>query len=67
MNSGRLYKVEEKTTTDLIVDWFLAHPTFTFTLLFVVLAALLAIVFNLIWGMCTIESGVMRNYMNTSL
>lgn len=63
----RLAKVEERSLSDKVLDWMLKHPTFTFIVLFVLLAMLFAILFNLLYGMATIESGVMRNFMNSSI
>ena len=63
----RLYKVENKSLSDKAMDWMLKHPTLTLILLFIIITGIMAIVFNLIWNMCTIESGVMRNYLNNSL
>ena len=65
--AARLYKVENKCLSDKVLDWMLKHPTFTFIVLFVLLAMLFAILFNLLYGMATIESGVMRNFMNSSI
>lgn len=61
----RLHKVEESNVSflKLVLEWLIAHPNITFMLLFIVLAGILAILFNVIYGMCTIESGVMRNFL----
>ena len=62
----RLHKVEENNVSflELVLEWLIAHPNITFLLLFICLAGLLAILFNVLCGMCTIESGVMRNFLN---
>ena len=62
----RLHKVEENNTSfiNLVLGWAIDHPNITFMLLFIGLASLLAIFFNILYGMCTIESGVMRNFLN---
>ena len=64
-NPVRLRKVEETNVsfTGLVLDWLIAHPNVTFLILFICLASLLAIFFNVLYGMCTIESGVMRNFL----
>lgn len=62
----RLHKVEETPVSfrDLALGWFINHPNITFLVLFIGLAALCGILFNILYGMCTIESGVMRNFLN---
>ena len=64
-NPVRQRKVEETNVsfTGLVLDWLIAHPNVTFLILFICLAGLLAILFNVLYGMCTIESGVMRNFL----
>lgn len=62
-NPVRLRKVEEASFRDLALDWFINHPNITFLLLFIGLAVLLAVLFNVLYGMFTIESGVMRNFL----
>ena len=61
----RLHKVEETNVSfmDLVLTWAINHPNITFLLLIIGLAALLAVLFNVLYGMCTIESGVMRNFL----
>ena len=65
--AARLYKIEQKSVSDKAMEWMLRHPTITLIIIGIILALLIGTVFNLIYGMCTIESGVMRNYMNNSL
>jgi hypothetical protein len=65
--AARLYKIEQKSLSDKAMDWMLRHPTITLIIIGIILALLIGTVFNIIYGMCTIESGVMRNYMNNSL
>ena len=65
--AARLYKTEQRRLSDKALGWVLKHPTLTFIILFVVLAMMFAVLFNIIYGMATIESGVMRNFMNNSL
>ena len=66
--AARLYKIEErKCLSDKAMDWMVKHPTITLTLLFLTIAMMFALVFNIIYGMATIESGVMRNFMNNSI
>ena len=65
--AARLYKVENKSLSDKAMDWMVKHPTITLTLLFLTIAMMFALVFNIIYGMATIESGVMRNFMNNSI
>ena len=65
--AASLYKVEEKKFTDTLLDWTLQHPKFVFMTLFIVLALLFGLLFHFLYGMVTIESGVMRNYMADNL
>ena len=65
--AASLYKVEQKTFTEALLDWTLAHPKIVFMTLFIVLALLFGLLFHVIYGMATIESGVMRNYMANNL
>lgn len=61
----RLNKVKENNTSfnNLVLDWVMDHPNVIFMLLFIGLAASFAILFNILYDMCTIESGVMRNFL----
>lgn len=61
----RLHKVEETPVSfrNIALGWFINHPNITFLVLFIGLAALFAILFNVMYGMFTIESGVMRNFL----
>ena len=59
--AASLYKADTRRLSDKAMDWVLAHPTITFIILFVILAMLFGLLFNVVYGMCTIESGVMRN------
>lgn len=65
--AASLYKVEEKKFTDTLLDWTLQHPKLVFMTLFIVLALLFGLLFHFLYGMVTIESGVMRNYMSNNL
>ena len=65
--AASLYKVEEKKFTDTLLDWTLQHPKLVFMTLFIVLALLFGLLFHFLYGMVTIESGVMRNYMANNL
>ena len=65
--AASLYKVEEKKFTDTLLDWTLQHPKLVFMTLFIVLALLFGLLFHFLYGMATIESGVMRNYMINNL
>ena len=65
--AARLYKVENKSLSDKAMDWMVKHPTITLTLLMLTIAMMFALVFNIIYGMATIESGVMRNFLNNSI
>ena len=62
---ARLGKVEETNVSflDLLLTWLINHPKFTFIALFIISAALFGGLFNVLHGMCTIESGVMRNFL----
>ncbi|WP_305554543.1 hypothetical protein [Methanobrevibacter sp. V74] len=62
---ARLGKVEESNTSffNLLLEWAMNHPNITFLVLFIVLAALFGLLFNVMHGMFTIESGVMRNFL----
>lgn len=67
-NPARLNKIEEDDSilngvTDYILGWALANPKLVFIILFITLAGVMALLFNVVYGMCTIESGVMRNFM----
>lgn len=65
MSPVRLQKVEENNTSfiDLVLAWAIDHPNVTFLLFFIGLAGVIAVLFNVLYGMCTIESGVMRNFL----
>ena len=63
----RLAKQEPKSLSDKAMDWILEHPAITLIIFGIILALVIGTVFNFIYGMCTIESGVMRNFMNNSL
>ena len=65
--AARLYKIDERSLSDKAMDWVLKHPTLTFIILFVLLAMMFGVLFNIIYHIGTIESGVMRNFMNNSL
>lgn len=65
--SASLYKVEEKCLSDKAMDWVLKHPTLTLIILFLIITIAFTLVFQIIYGMCTVESGVMRNFMNNSI
>ena len=63
---ARLGKVEDTNTSflTLILGWAMNHPNVTFLVLFITLAALFGLLFNVMHGMFTIESGVMRNFLS---
>ena len=65
--AARLYKVEHKSLSDKVRDWMLEHPAITLIIFGIILALVIGTAFNFIYGICTIESGVMRNFMNNSL
>ena len=65
--AARLYKVEERSLSDKAMDWMLRHPAITLIIIGIITALVIGTVFNFIYGMCTVESGVMRNFMNNSL
>lgn len=67
---ARLNKTEtnqSKVYTELIEGWVIAHPKLVFIMLFITLAMLFGILFHVLYNMCTIESGVMRNFMVNNL
>ena len=67
----RLHKQDNDVSSlkisERIGDWMLRHPTLTMLILFIALAMLFALVFNVIYHVCTIESGVPRNFMVNDL
>jgi len=63
----RLEKQVEKSLSDKAMEWVLQHPTLSLIILFTLIAVIFTLIFHLVYGMCTIESGVMRNYLNNSL
>ena len=69
MTPARLGKVEEPdhSFTSFILELMMEHPNITFIILFLILAALCGLLFNVMYGMFTIESGIMRNFMNTGM
>ena len=48
-------------------DWALAHPYLALIIMFIIVAIVSALVFQLLYGMCTIESGIPRNFMVNDL
>ena len=63
----RLYQVENKSLSDKALDWVLEHPTLALIILGILIGLAFAIVFQIIYGVATIESGVMRNFLNNSI
>ena len=62
---ARLGRVEETNVSflELILTWAINHPNITFIVLFIILAALFGGLFNVLHDTCTVESGVMRNFL----
>ena len=74
MNSpARLHKKETDDSPLMnklsrnIGDWALAHPHLTMIILLFIIGVSLTLAFNMLYGMCTIESGIERNFMVNDL
>jgi len=65
--AARLAKVENVSLSDKALGWVLNHPHLSLIILILTVTLIFALVFSIVYGMCTIESGVMRNFMNNSL
>lgn len=64
---ARLEKKEDKSypffNSEIILGWALAHPNLVFMILFLVASMLFGIIFAVAYNMCTIESGLLRNFL----